>query len=78
MTIVSPFIQLTDPAYQNIPMRDRLKGIVEELFRSFDSNGDGIIESFELSEMVSDVVAGITSILISLANYLESELLKAT
>jgi hypothetical protein len=76
MAVVNAFVQLSDPAYQNLPMRDRLKGIVEGLFRVFDTNGNGIIEPFELNEIISDVIAGISNILTALTDYLESELLK--
>ena len=62
MAIVNAFIKLADPAYQNLPLRDRLKDIVEGLFRVFDSNGNGVIESFELNEIVSDVITGIAGI----------------
>mmetsp|Transcript_34654 Transcript_34654/g.72669 ORF Transcript_34654/g.72669 Transcript_34654/m.72669 type:complete len:769 (-) Transcript_34654:316-2622(-) len=76
MVVVNAFIQLADPAYQNLPMRDRLKGIVEGLFRVFDTNGNGIIESFELNEIVSDVISGIANILTTLIDYLEPHFLK--
>jgi hypothetical protein len=76
MAVVDAFIKLSDPAYQNLPMRDRLKGIVEGLFRVFDTNGNGIIEPFELNEILADVVAGIANILTTLTDYLESVLLK--
>jgi hypothetical protein len=76
MVIINAYVQLTDPAYQNIPIRDRLKGIVEGVFRVLDTNGNGLIESFELSEIVSDVITGVASILTALLDYMESELLK--
>ncbi len=76
MAVVGAFIQLADPAYQNLPMRDRLKSIVEGLFRAFDSNGNGIIESFELNEIVSDVITGIANILTTLIDYMEPHFLK--
>jgi hypothetical protein len=76
MAIVNAFIKLADPAYQNLPMRERLKDIVEGLFRVFDSNGNGIIESFELNEIVSDVVSGIATIVATVIDYLEPHFLK--
>ncbi len=76
MAVVNAFIQLADPAYQNLPMRDRLKVIVEGLFRAFDTNGNGIIESFELNEIFSDVITGIANILTTLIDYLEPHFLK--
>ena len=76
MAIVNAFIQLADPAYQNLPMRDRLKDIVEGLFRVFDTNGNGIIESFELNEIISDVISGIAGIIATVIDYSEPHLLK--
>ena len=76
MAIVNAFIKLADPAYQNLPMRDRLKDIVEGLFRVFDANGNGIIESFELNEILSDVISGIAGIVTTVIDYLEPHFLK--
>jgi hypothetical protein len=76
MAIINVFIQLADPAYEKNPIRDRLKGIVEGLFRVFDTNKNGIIEQFELNEIFSDVISGIANVLISLTDYLESQLLQ--
>jgi hypothetical protein len=75
MAIVNAFIKLADPAYQNLPMPERLKNIVEGLFRVFDSNGNGIIESFELNEIISDVVSGIATIIATVIDYLEPHFL---
>jgi Ca2+-binding EF-hand superfamily protein len=76
MAIVSAFIKLADPAYQNLPLRDRLKDIVEGLFRVFDSNGNGIIEIFELNEIISDVISGIAGIIATVIDCLELHFLK--
>ncbi len=75
MAVVNAFVQLADPAYQNLPMRDRLKGIVEGLFRALDTNGNGIIESFELNEIVSDLITGIANIATTLIDYMEPHFL---
>ena len=77
MAIVYAFIQLADPTYQNLPIRDRLKGIVEALFRVFDANGNGIIEPFELNEILTDVISGVVNILTTLIDILEPHFLKA-
>jgi hypothetical protein len=77
MAIVNAFIQLADPTYQNLPIRDRLKGIVEALFRVFDANGNGIIEPFELNEILTDVISGVVNILTTLIDILEPHFLKA-
>ncbi len=76
MAIVNAFIKLADPAYQTLPMRDRVKDIVEGLFRVFDSNGNGIIESFELNEIFSDVISGIAGIVATVIDCLEPHFLK--
>ena len=53
-------------------MRDRLKDIVDGFFRVFDSNGNGVIESFELNEIVSDIISGITTITTIIWNRISS------
>jgi hypothetical protein len=77
MAVVNAFIKLSDTAYQKLPMRDRLKDIIEGFFRVFDSNGNGIIESFELSEIVSDGISGIATITATVIDCLEPQFLKA-
>jgi hypothetical protein len=74
--VVNAFIKLADPACQELPMRDRLKDIVDGFFRVFDSNGNGVIESFELNEIVSDFISGITTIITTVIDYLEPHFLK--
>ena len=71
------FIKLSDPSNQNLPMSDRLKDIVVAFFRIFDANNNGIIEQFELNEIVTDVISGIANILASLIDHFEPFILKA-
>ncbi len=78
MVIISAVIKLFDTAYQELPMRDRLKEIVQGFFRVFDSNGDGVIEAFELNEIVTDVITGLANILVAMIDFLEPQLLKVT
>ncbi len=74
MAIVNVFIQLAD---RELPVRDRLKGLVVALFRVFDTNGNGTIESLDINEIISDIISGIASILTSVIVGMEPELLKA-
>ena len=76
MAIINAFIKLADAGYETLPMRERLKDIVERLFRVFDSNGNGIIESFELNEIVSDVISGVATIIETVIAHLEPHFLE--
>ena len=75
---MSLFVKLADPANQNLPMGDRLKEIVVAFFRIFDSNGNGIIEQFELNEILTDLISGVANILASLVDHLEPYILKVS
>jgi hypothetical protein len=76
MAVVNAFIKFTDYEYQKLPMRDRLKDIVDGMFRAFDSNGNGILEPFELNEIVSNAISVIATIITTMIDYLEPHLLK--
>ncbi len=69
MACVSMFVKLSDPDYQAQPVAERLQSIVFAFFRVFDSNGDGIIELFEVNEILSDFVSGIAAIVSSLVDH---------
>ena len=58
-------------------MSDRLKDAVVAFFRIFDSNGNGIIEQFELSEIFTDIISGIANTLAALIDHFEPGILKA-
>ena len=75
---MSLFVKLADPANQNLPMGDRLKEIVVAFFRIFDSNGNGIIEQFELNEILTDLICGVANILASLVDHFEPYILKVS
>ena len=75
---MSLFVKLADPANQNLPMGDRLKEIVVAFFRIFDSNGNGIIEQFELNEILTDLISGVANILASLVDHFEPYILKVS
>ena len=77
-TIMSLFVKLADPANQNLPMGDRLKEIVVAFFRIFDSNGNGIIEQFELNEILTDLISGAANTLASLVDHFEPYILKVS
>ena len=77
-TIISLFVKLADPGNQDLPMGDRLKDIVVAFFRIFDSNGNGIIEQFELNEILTDLISGVANILASLVDHLEPYILKVS
>jgi hypothetical protein len=76
MACVRMFVKLTDSSYQSQPVGERLQSIVEAFFRVFDSNGNGIIELFEVNEILSDVVSGVAAIVCALVDHFEPYLLK--
>lgn len=76
LDIVGMFIKFSDPSSQSAPLGDRLKELVVAIFRIFDSNGNGVIEQFELNEILTDIISGITNIVVSLIDYFEPCLLK--
>jgi hypothetical protein len=76
MACIRMFVMLSDPVYQAQPVGERIQSIVSAFFRIFDSNGNGIIEVFEVNEILSDVVSGIATIISSLVNHFEPYLLK--
>ena len=59
-------------------MGDRLKEIVVAFFRIFDSNGNGIIEQFELNEILTDLISGAANTLASLVDHFEPYILKVS
>ena len=59
-------------------MGDRLKDIVVAFFRIFDSNDNGIIEQFELNEILTDLISGVANILASLVDHFEPYILKVS
>lgn len=76
LDIVGMYIKFMDPSNQSAPLGDRLKELVVAIFRIFDSNGNGVIEQFELNEILTDIISGITNIVASLIDYFEPCLLK--
>ena len=78
MACVKMFIKLADPAYSSKPLSERISSIVEAFFRVFDSNGNGIIELFEVNEILVDVISGIAGIICTLVDHFEPYLLKVT
>jgi hypothetical protein len=76
MACLRMFVILTDSSYQSQPVGERLQSIIEAFFRVFDSNGNGIIELFEVSEILSDLVSGVASILCALVDHFEPYLLQ--
>ncbi len=76
MACVSMFVKLSDPAYQAQPVAERLQSIIFAFFRVFDSNGDGVIELFEVNEILSDFVSGVAAIFSSLVDHFQPYLLK--
>ena len=81
MAMITALIKLADGAYQHLPimnpMRDqRQSRIVDGVFRIFDSNGNWIIKTFELNEIVSDVIYGIAGIISTVIDYCEQLFLK--
>ena len=75
-SILSIFFKLSASS-SNMPMNERLKDAVAAFFRIFDSNGNGIIEQFELSEIFSDVITGIANTIAALIDHFEPFILKA-
>jgi hypothetical protein len=75
MSIVSIFLKLnpSDPETLSKSVKDAIMAF----FRFFDSNGNGIIEQFELSEIFTDIISGIANILASLIDHFEPFILKA-
>jgi hypothetical protein len=76
MVCITMLVKFLDPVYQAESIVERIQSIVSAFFRVFDSNGNGIIELFEVNEILSDVVAGIANIISSLVTHLEPYLLK--
>jgi hypothetical protein len=76
MAVMKMFIHLGDPAYQSRPLYERVGGIAEALFRVFDANGNGLIELFEVNEILSDVISGVAGVLCVLIDHFEPYILK--
>jgi hypothetical protein len=76
MACLRMLVKLTDSSYQSQPVGERLQSIVEAFFRVFDSNGNGVIELFEVNEILSDMVSGVAFILCALVDHFEPYLLK--
>ena len=75
MACVRMFVKLTDSSYQSQPAGERFQSIIEAFFRVFDSNGNGIIEIFEVNEILSDLVSGVAAIVCSVVDHFEPYLL---
>jgi hypothetical protein len=75
--IASMFIKLTDPSIQKLAIKDCLDEMSVAFFRVFDSNGNGIIEQFELNDILTDVISGFANIVASLLCHFEHTILQA-
>jgi len=66
----------TDGRLRDIPISDRARVVAESFFRVFDANGNGVIEVSEVHEIISDIISGLVSALISLIDHFEPVLVK--